>query len=403
MIAGGVTLTAVATEQPKTSPWPSALDLAACASIGAGGIHAAVVGIHNEHRVLAMLFVWSAAIQVVWGIALLRRASMALLATGLVANAVFAGAWFVSRVTSVSWIGGLEEREPIDFADTACAGLAVVAVGIALGVLLTPGALKQRRPSNLGVAAFCVAALALPAMVVGGTSVHDHSDEDPTHSHAGSTESTESTATAVVPPKPYDPTLPIDLSGVDGVTPEQQAQAENLVAITIERLPKFSDIQSAEQQGWRSIGDAPTGFEHLVNWALINDDEALNPDAPESLVYKVGADGSRTLVSAMFMLPPSVTLDKVPDIGGRLMQWHVHQDLCFTADSVAPRVAGVTTVSGSCTPPLVKLPASPMIHVWIVPHPCGPFAALEGVGAGQVKDGETKWCDHAHGTPGTFA
>jgi len=23
-----------------------------------------------------------------------------------------------------------------------------------------------------------------------------------------------------------------------------------------------------------------------------------------------------------------------------------------------------------------------MIHVWITPHPCGPFAALEGVGAG---------------------
>ena len=23
-----------------------------------------------------------------------------------------------------------------------------------------------------------------------------------------------------------------------------------------------------------------------------------------------------------------------------------------------------------------------MIHVWIEPHPCGPFAALEGVGRG---------------------
>jgi hypothetical protein len=38
-----------------------------------------------------------------------------------------------------------------------------------------------------------------------------------------------------------------------------------------------------------------------------------------------------------------------------------------------------------------------MIHVWIRKHECGPFAALEGIGGGQIKDGETKLCDHAHG------
>jgi len=399
----------VATAQPKHSPWPSPLDIAACASIGAGGIHAAVIGTHNEHRVLAMLFVWAAAIQVAWGISLLRRTNVVTVSTGLAANAVFAGAWFVTRVTGISWIGGLEERESIGFADTACAGLAIVAVGITLGVLLTPGALKQRRHSSLGPAAFCVAALALPAMVVGGTTVHTHSDELVPHGHTDtgdtgdSTNPTDSTAAAVVPPKPYDPSQPIDLSGVDGVTPEQQARAENLVSITLARLPKFADFRNAEADGWHSIGDAATGFEHFINWGLINDDDTLNPDTPESLVYRVEPGGTRTLVSAMYMLPSSVTLDDVPDVGGRLMQWHVHNDLCFTEDAVAPRVVGVTTVNGSCTAPLVKLPAAPMIHVWIVPHPCGPFAALEGVGAGQVKDGETTWCDHAHGSTGTFA
>ena len=38
-----------------------------------------------------------------------------------------------------------------------------------------------------------------------------------------------------------------------------------------------------------------------------------------------------------------------------------------------------------------------MIHVWIRKNPCGPFAALEDVGAGQVAPGQTKACDHAHG------
>jgi hypothetical protein len=33
-----------------------------------------------------------------------------------------------------------------------------------------------------------------------------------------------------------------------------------------------------------------------------------------------------------------------------------------------------------------------------VPNQCGPFAALEGVGAGQVPAGQTRLCDSARGT-----
>jgi hypothetical protein len=38
-----------------------------------------------------------------------------------------------------------------------------------------------------------------------------------------------------------------------------------------------------------------------------------------------------------------------------------------------------------------------MIHVWIIPHECGPFAALTGVGGGAIAEGEERWSDHAHG------
>jgi hypothetical protein len=34
-----------------------------------------------------------------------------------------------------------------------------------------------------------------------------------------------------------------------------------------------------------------------------------------------------------------------------------------------------------------------MLHVWTVANPCGPFAALEGIGAGQVPAGQTRNCD----------
>ena len=55
----------------------------------------------------------------------------------------------------------------------------------------------------------------------------------------------------------YDPTKPIDLSGVEGVTPEQQAYAENLVAMTLVHLPQWADPAVAEAAGFHSIGDGP--------------------------------------------------------------------------------------------------------------------------------------------------
>ena len=58
----------------------------------------------------------------------------------------------------------------------------------------------------------------------------------------------------------------------------------------------------------------------------------------------------------------------------------------------------LTNADGGCNAPLVKGPETPMIHVWIKKNVCGPFAALEGVGAGQVPPGQTKLCDHAHGS-----
>jgi hypothetical protein len=277
----------------------------------------------------------------------------------------------------------------------------------------------------VGGAAVVAALLAVPGMVSAGSHSHDgdgHDDhaavEDAAHAddaaraddeahtetagddaHAAGDAHTDDEGAghgASAAARPYDPALPIDLGGVEGVTPQQQAQAENLVAITLLRLPQFADPAVAEAAGFRSIGDALTGYEHFLNRQNIADDTILDPDRPESLVYRV-ENGVRTLEAAMYMLRPGDTLDTVPDIGGDLIQWHVHDNLCFTADAEAPQVRGLTRPDGSCAPPLVKGQQIPMVHVWTVPHECGPFAALEGVGAGQIKEGEERLCDHAHG------
>ena len=229
------------------------------------------------------------------------------------------------------------------------------------------------------------------ASVSGGARMDqcDHGHDSAGDDHSGHT---------TAGPVPYDPELPIDLGGVDGVTLQQQAFAENLVAATIRDLPQWADPAVAEAAGFRSIQDGATGHEHYIQWDWIDDDVWLDPDYPESLVFEPQPDGSKKLVSAMFMLPSNTPLDEVPDFGGALMQWHVHGDLCFTDDANGPRVGSIKPLGSTCPPPLVDGTMAPMIHVWITPHPCGPFAALDGIAGGQVPDGEEILCDEAHGT-----
>ena len=405
----------------------SAMAMAGIASLGAGAIHAAAAGSHSEHRQAVLAFVIVAAFQLGWGaLALVRFGSLIALA-GVAGNGAALGGWLMAKSSGISFVDGLEASEGLQFADSLAAVFALLAVLGAIVAFWRGSA--QKGISSFGmfvvaVAGVGVAALALPAMVSAGGHAHAHGDtddhgahtatpsggasgasdvsgasDDHDHPDEGATDPANGGTTpppAIVPPVPYDPTKPIDLSGVPGVTPEQQAQAENLIAITLARLPKFADPAVAESLGWRSIGDALTGHEHFINWDLIDDGKVLDPDFPESLVYEVRGD-ERTLVSAMFMLPTGSTLDTTPDMGGALMQWHIHDNLCFTplVDGQA-RVISVTDGQGNCRIG-EKFTPVPMIHVWITPHRCGPFAALEGVGAGQVKEGEEHACDHLHG------
>ena len=435
---------------------PIGLGVAAVASIGAGLIHAAAIGVHAEDVGLARLFIAAAVFQIGWGAVALSHPRRWVGLVGAIGSLVIVGGWFVTRIADLSWIAGLEAHEAPGFADTVCAALGLVAAGGGMFAWLVGD--RQIQVPRLALSALAVSALAIPAVVAASSHHHDeaghtHSAEtadgvvatatDDGHDHvhtdeatvsgAASTETvtpttvhahdetavepaaatadtsgvTETTAaphehTAAVAPVPYDPTQPIDLGGVAGVTPEQQARAENLVAITLIELPQFADPAYAETQGFRSIGDGLTGHEHYINWSYVNDDHVLDPDYPESLVYAVDrASGTKTLVSAMFMLPDSYTLDTAPDIGGALTQWHIHDNLCFAPDANDPtklRVVGITFGDPpTCTAGTKSTNPNAMIHVWITANPCGPFAALEGVAAGQVKAGEEHLCDSAHG------
>ena len=101
----------------------------------------------------------------------------------------------------------------------------------------------------------------------------------------------------------------------------------------------------------------------------------------------------------MYMLPFGSRFTDVPDVGGALTQWHVHDNLCLTNDPTQKIVVRHDDRRG-------RMPArhvegrrhADAARVDRVPNPCGPFAALEGIGAGQVPEGQTRLCDTAHGS-----
>jgi hypothetical protein len=376
------------------------LALAGASSMGAGAIHAAAIGVHSEHRQAVIAFTVVAVVQLAWGAAMLARPGRLLVALGAVAQVAILGGWALAKSSGISFVDGMEQAEGIQLADGLAAGLAITAVLAAAGSLAGLGTRSLAgSPLLTAGVAVCLGALAVPGMLSAGSHSHAggaHSDGGHAHgaeAAAGDDHAGADHGEAVVPPKPFDPNLPIDLGGVEGVTLAEQAEAENLLAVTLYKLPQFSDPAAVGDLGFVSIGDGALGHEHYLNFANMNDDRILDPDHPESLVFDTSVTPKR-LVAAMYMLNPGDTLDTVPDVGGRLVQWHIHDNLCFSGS----RVAGLTDADGQCRDGLSKGTETPMVHVWIEPHPCGPFAALEGIAGGSVAEGEEVLCTHEHGS-----
>ncbi|CAN5843021.1 hypothetical protein BH24ACT3_BH24ACT3_19050 [soil metagenome] len=388
------------------------------ASLGAAAIHFAFAPAHlDENSVHGAFFIGIAWLQLALGVGLALRPSKRLFLGAMVVNAVVIAVWLESRTIGISG-----EVESVGLADGAASALAALVVvgSFAQAVVGLPRRRLSQASSGaaLGAAAVAVVALVSASMVpslggghdgehaegeaddhgaeaTAGAAAHDHETTDASGVEVA-TDAAGHDDGAAAAPVAYDPTQPIDLGGTAGVTPEQQAAAENLIAVTLVKLPQWTDPDVAEAAGFRSIGDGATGVEHFVNQDFMDDDTMLDPDKPESLVYDT-SDGGRRLAAAMFMTKPGTALDEVPEVGGALMQWHVHDNLCFNAQG---RVAGITNGDGECPPGLVKPEETPMIHVWIESHPCGPFAALEGIGGGRIPEGEERLCDTAHGAHG---
>ena len=432
---------------------------AAYSSIGAGLIHGIAMGLHAEHAAASRAFLLLAIAQVVWGIAALRSVSWQLRLIGVGVSAVAFAGWVLTRTTGIAFIDGLQIAEDPQAADSVCAALAVMScVAVAWATHRNDAPLRIH--SDLNAAYVTLAIVGLGAWSATG-SIHVHGQVELVDggltitadgvivtpgsasttlapetneftaspsgtANAGASSSQNKTTRTTPPssttttsihghvqtsdqakamasgwPRAYDPAVAVDLTGIQGFTPEQGQRALALVENSKRDLPTYASYATALAAGYVSIGDESSGFEHLIKYSLLNDNRFLDTTAPESLVYKV-VGTTRTLVSAMFIAPPGTAINDTTlvNYGGGLLQWHVHDNLCWRSVNGVPKVVGAIDGNGMCPAgSALQRGGAPMVHVWITPHPCGPFAALEGIGAGVANEPDNvrvDKCNAAH-------
>ena len=164
-----------------------ALAVAAFASIGAGAIHAAAIGIHNEHRQAVIAFTIVAAVQLGWGVLALLYSNKWFVLAGAAANtAIFIG-WVMTRTSGISFIDGFEASEPIQTADGVAAAFAAVAV---IGAVVA--VFSANRPTSLGHTAFVLSAIVIavitvPTMIAAGSHAHAGGEGAAGHHGGGAT------------------------------------------------------------------------------------------------------------------------------------------------------------------------------------------------------------------------
>jgi hypothetical protein len=361
---------------PATASVSPTILVAAAASLGAGLVHAAAAGTHTGADTLVRLFAVCAALQVAWAALAIARPARSVLTLGLVLNGGAVVAWALSRTRGLPWPAELEEVEEVGTQDLIAAVLGTVAALGAMAALVRPRLARRRAgvPASGAsiLAGAAVLALAVPGMAAPHShgASHEHHEGAAAHSHAEGTEGEEAHSHAEGTEAADGPVISLD---DPRVTDEQRAAAQALIDDTTAGMARFSDPASVEAAGYMSIGDAVTGFEHYINIGYIADDAELDPNQIESIVFTVAPDGTRTLASAMYIMGFGSTLADAPDIAGELTSWHDHQNLCWEG----ARVVGTTDATGSCQRGTFRA-TPPMLHVWMVDNPCGPFAGIEG-------------------------
>lgn len=137
-------------------------------------------------------------------------------------------------------------------------------------------------------------------------------------------------------------------------------------------VPSDLRIEGLKDQGYVSLRDDElTDWVHYINWGYIDDGRRLDPENPESYLFKILPDGQLELRAVVFMLPDRYTYANTPEIADGAGVWHTHPTTCLAGNPFERPEDG--RIDASCASG-VKLPGRLMIHAWVKPNLCGPFA-----------------------------
>jgi hypothetical protein len=144
-------------------------------------------------------------------------------------------------------------------------------------------------------------------------------------------------------------------------TPSQEAAAANLVAAVEQGVGQYSNVATAEADGYQPISSVRGPMTHYLNKSVVEQGDVLDPSRPSALMFANTVDGP-VLIGAMFLGPSPCVPG--PDVGGSLTQWHAHDDLCIAGG----QLVGKASADGTCTVGTHRDSTYFMLHVWTAPQ-----------------------------------
>ena len=371
----------------------------AAVSLGAGGIHFAMISPHfDEWWASGVFFAALAWFQVAWAVGVVLRPSRALLAVGALINAGALGVWAVSRTWGVPvgpHAGVAEAASFVDILATAFEGVLLLGC---LALILRPR-LDTMRASRFSAIPTVIAGLGVvvlstmaftpsfadghshgpaghPAGGHGGTGDetamdgHAHGDGaaagDVTgHTNAvvqaDGTSACEQAGVANEGNSGHGHRGPVPYTALDPAARDAfatQVQASNDV---VARYPTAADAEAA---GWRRITPyVPCIAAHYLKAGAFAN--GFDPNEPEILLYD-GTDPTSGIVGLSYL--QFADAEKAPEgFAGQNDPWHVHSQLCIGGGGV---LGDESTTEAECKErggTLRQLDNLWMMHMWNVP------------------------------------
>jgi hypothetical protein len=149
-------------------------------------------------------------------------------------------------------------------------------------------------------------------------------------------------------------------------TDAQVLGAVQYVQATSAAVAKYKNLSAATAAGYIPITSTAYPIVHYLNLAYMNNQDVLDPNHVDSLVYAF-TPGGPVLVAAMYLLPND---ENGPMPYGCLVQWHAHTNLCTS--TTTHQIVGFTPCAAGTVHYGGRTPY--MTHVWQVPVAGGPLA-----------------------------